>query len=103
MGLNKEILTLPQSPIPPLPPLINIRNKDEILVSTCILISLTNHEHDDVIPASPGVKTYRSQKTKVPKRTKFYPPFDRGEIKIVFSWGLISIFLVGSLQIQLVD
>ena len=59
--------------------------------------SLSNYEQDDVIPASPGVTTYRSQKTKVPKQTKLYPQLDlkknfiRGEIKAPgvcyqFSW-----------------
>ena len=63
------------------------------MVSTCIFISLNNHEQDDVIPASPGVITYRSQKTKVPKQTKLYPPLDlntnfiRGETKIALSLG----------------
>ena len=67
--------------------------------------SLSNYEQDDVIPASPGVTTYRSQKTKVPKQTKLYPQLDlkknfiRGEIKVVFSWGLLSVFLVGSVQL----
>ena len=67
--------------------------------------SLSNYEQDDVIPASPGVTTYHYQKTKVPKQTKLYPPlnlkkhFIRGEIKLVFSWGLISVFLVGSVQL----
>ena len=66
---------------------------------------LINHEQDDVIPVSPGVITYRSQKTEVPKQTQFYPPFDlntnfiRGDIKIVFSGDLILIFLVESLQL----
>ena len=32
--------------------------------------SLSNYEQDDVIPASPGVTTYHSQKTKVPKQNK---------------------------------
>ena len=32
-----------------------------------MLISLSNHEQDDVIPVSPGVITYHSQKIKVPK------------------------------------
>ena len=67
--------------------------------------SLSNYEQDDVIPASPEVTTNHSQKTKVPKQTKLYPPLDlkknfiRGEIKVVFSWGLISVFLVGSVQL----
>ena len=59
---------------------------------------LSNHEQDDVIPASPGVITYRCLKTKVRKQTKLYPPLERGEKNIVFSWDLISIFLVGSPQ-----
>ena len=55
---------------------------------------LGNHEQDDVIPASPGVITYHSQKTKVPKQTKVYRPLDLdinfigAEIKTVFSWDL---------------
>ena len=81
------------------------KQKHEILVSTSIFISLSNHEPDDVISASTRVITYCSQKTKVPKETKFYPPLDlstnfiRGEIKIVFFWDLISIFLVGRPQL----
>ena len=46
-----------------------------------------------MITASPGVITHRSQKTKVPKQTKLYPPLDlntnfiRGETKIALSLG----------------
>ena len=76
-----------------------------MLVSSCILISLSNHEQDDVISVIPGVITRRSQKTKVPTQTKTYPSLDLntnfiiGEIKIVVSWDLISILLVGGLKL----
>ena len=46
-----------------------------------------------MIPASPKVITYRSQKTKVPEQIKLYPPLDlntkfiKGEIKNCFLLG----------------
>ena len=106
LGLDKAILTWPHSSIPPF---INVINRNMKYWSQPASSFLSNHEQDDVIPAIPGVITYRSQKTKVPKQIKLYPPlglntnFMRGEIKIVLSWNLNSVFLVGRLQLQLVD
>ena len=102
LGLDKAILTWPHSPIPPF---INVINRNMKYWSQPASSFLSNHEQDDVIPAIPGVITYRSQKTKVPKQTKPLYPLDlntkfiRGEIKTAFCWDLISIFLIGSLQL----